>query len=62
MKVLGTEATQDPTRLEKEIRSAAAEREQAHIDRNIHFIRKEKYVLISIHNDAIMEKIKKKKS
>ena len=35
MKVLGTEATQDPTRLEKEIRSAAAEREQAHIDRNI---------------------------
>ncbi|CAJ1977742.1 unnamed protein product [Sphenostylis stenocarpa] len=35
MKVLGTEATQDPTRLEKEVRSAAAEREQAHIDRNI---------------------------
>ncbi|KAH7511683.1 hypothetical protein JRO89_XSUnG0177300 [Xanthoceras sorbifolium] len=35
MKVLGAEATQDPTRLEKEIRSAAAEREQAHIDRNI---------------------------
>ncbi|KAK4836739.1 hypothetical protein QYF36_027249, partial [Acer negundo] len=35
MKVLGCEATQDPTRLEKEIRSAAAEREQAHIDRNI---------------------------
>ncbi|RDX89812.1 Protein RDM16, partial [Mucuna pruriens] len=35
MKVLGTEATQDPTRLEKEIRTAAAEREQAHIDRNI---------------------------
>ncbi|KAJ4719784.1 U4/U6 small nuclear ribonucleoprotein Prp3 [Melia azedarach] len=35
MKVLGSEATQDPTRLEKEIRSAAAEREQAHIDRNI---------------------------
>lgn len=34
MKVLGTEATQDPTKLEKEIRSAAAEREQAHIDRN----------------------------
>ncbi|KAJ7976231.1 U4/U6 small nuclear ribonucleoprotein Prp3 [Quillaja saponaria] len=34
MKVLGSEATQDPTRLEKEIRSAAAEREQAHIDRN----------------------------
>ncbi|KAB2598167.1 U4/U6 small nuclear ribonucleoprotein Prp3-like [Pyrus ussuriensis x Pyrus communis] len=35
MKVLGSEATQDPTRLEKEIRSAAAEREQAHADRNI---------------------------
>ncbi|TKY50617.1 U4/U6 small nuclear ribonucleoprotein Prp3 [Spatholobus suberectus] len=35
MKVLGSEATQDPTRLEKEIHSAAAEREQAHIDRNI---------------------------
>ncbi|TQE11069.1 hypothetical protein C1H46_003329 [Malus baccata] len=35
MKVLGSEATQDPTRLEKEIRSAAAEREQAHVDRNI---------------------------
>ncbi|KAL9327838.1 hypothetical protein ACSQ67_002841 [Phaseolus vulgaris] len=35
MKVLGSEATQDPTRLEKEVRSAAAEREQAHIDRNI---------------------------
>ncbi|PNX83392.1 U4/U6 small nuclear ribonucleoprotein Prp3, partial [Trifolium pratense] len=35
MKVLGTEATQDPTRLEKEVRIAAAEREQAHIDRNI---------------------------
>ena len=34
MKVLGSEATQDPTKLEKEIRSAAAEREQAHIDRN----------------------------
>lgn len=34
-KVLGTEATQDPTRLEKEVRNAAAEREQAHIDRNI---------------------------
>ncbi|XP_010558772.1 PREDICTED: U4/U6 small nuclear ribonucleoprotein Prp3 isoform X2 [Tarenaya hassleriana] len=34
MKVLGSEATQDPTRLEKEIRTAAAEREQAHIDRN----------------------------
>ncbi|KAH6762647.1 Pre-mRNA-splicing factor 3 [Perilla frutescens var. hirtella] len=35
MKVLGSQATQDPTRLEMEIRSAAAEREQAHIDRNI---------------------------
>ncbi|KAI3847691.1 hypothetical protein MKX03_019501 [Papaver bracteatum] len=35
MKVLGSEATQDPTRLEKKIRSEAAEREQAHIDRNI---------------------------
>lgn len=35
MKVLGTEATQDPTKLEKEIRAAAAEREQAHVDRNI---------------------------
>ncbi|CAI0411550.1 unnamed protein product [Linum tenue] len=35
MKVLGAEATQDPTKLEKEIRSAAADREQAHIDRNI---------------------------
>ncbi|CAA0809444.1 Pre-mRNA-splicing factor 3 [Striga hermonthica] len=35
MKVLGSEATQDPTRLEMEIRSAAAEREQAHIDRNV---------------------------
>ncbi|MCD9639127.1 Protein rdm16 [Datura stramonium] len=35
MRVLGSEATQDPTKLEKEIRSAAAEREQAHIDRNI---------------------------
>jgi len=34
-KVLRTEATQDPTRLEKEVRNAAAEREQAHIDRNI---------------------------
>ncbi|GFP93068.1 U4/U6 small nuclear ribonucleoprotein prp3 [Phtheirospermum japonicum] len=34
MKVLGSEATQDPTRLEMEIRSAAAEREKAHIDRN----------------------------
>ncbi|RZC63962.1 hypothetical protein C5167_025737 [Papaver somniferum] len=35
MKVLGSEATQDPTRLEMKIRSEAAEREQAHIDRNI---------------------------
>ncbi|OAY78986.1 U4/U6 small nuclear ribonucleoprotein Prp3 [Ananas comosus] len=35
MKVLSSEATQDPTRLEMEIRSAAAEREQAHVDRNI---------------------------
>ncbi|CAM6115815.1 unnamed protein product [Calypogeia fissa] len=35
MKVLGAEATQDPTRLEQEIRSAAAEREQAHSDRNL---------------------------
>ncbi|KAM0057366.1 putative U4/U6 small nuclear ribonucleoprotein Prp3 [Helianthus debilis subsp. tardiflorus] len=35
MKVLGSEAVQDPTRLEIEIRSAAAEREQAHVDRNI---------------------------
>ncbi|KAL6574462.1 hypothetical protein OROMI_011747 [Orobanche minor] len=35
MKVLGSEATQDPTRIEMEIRSAAAEREQAHIDRNV---------------------------
>ncbi|CAK9176550.1 unnamed protein product [Ilex paraguariensis] len=35
MKVLGSEATQDPTRLEMEVRSAAAEREQAHVDRNI---------------------------
>ncbi|KZV36625.1 hypothetical protein F511_39809 [Dorcoceras hygrometricum] len=35
MKVLGSEATQDPTKLEMEIRSAAAEREQAHIDRNV---------------------------
>lgn len=35
MKVLGSEATQDPTKLEKEICAAAAEREQAHIDRNI---------------------------
>ncbi|XP_038690243.1 protein RDM16 isoform X2 [Tripterygium wilfordii] len=35
MKVLGTEATQDPTKLEMEIRAAAAEREQAHVDRNL---------------------------
>ncbi|KAI3964324.1 hypothetical protein MKW92_015188 [Papaver armeniacum] len=35
MKVLGSEATQDPTRLEMKIRSEAAERVQAHIDRNI---------------------------
>ncbi|KAJ7569353.1 hypothetical protein O6H91_01G074600 [Diphasiastrum complanatum] len=35
MKVLGAEATQDPTRLEQEIRTAAAEREQAHTDRNL---------------------------
>ncbi|MCD7453842.1 Protein rdm16 [Datura stramonium] len=35
MKVLGSEATQDPTKLEMEIRSAAAEREQAHVDRNV---------------------------
>ncbi|BAT07035.1 Os09g0249600, partial [Oryza sativa Japonica Group] len=35
MKVLGAEATQDPTRMELEIRTAAAEREQAHVDRNI---------------------------
>ncbi|GKC15343.1 RDM16-like protein isoform X2 [Tanacetum coccineum] len=33
--VLGSEATQDPTRLEMEIRSAAVEREQAHVDMNI---------------------------
>ncbi|CAO2816527.1 unnamed protein product [Amaranthus hypochondriacus] len=35
MRVLGSEATQDPTKLEMEIRAAAAEREQAHVDRNI---------------------------
>lgn len=35
MKVLGSEATQDPTKLEMEIRAAAAERERAHVDRNI---------------------------
>lgn len=35
MKVLGSEATQDPTKMEMEIRAAAAEREQAHVDRNM---------------------------
>lgn len=35
MKVLSSEATQDPTKIEKEVRAAALEREQAHIDRNI---------------------------
>ncbi|PKA51114.1 hypothetical protein AXF42_Ash010554 [Apostasia shenzhenica] len=35
MKVLSSEATQDPTKLEKEVRAAALEREQAHMDRNI---------------------------
>ncbi|KAM3376027.1 hypothetical protein P3S68_014741 [Capsicum galapagoense] len=35
MKVLGSEATQDPSKLEMDIRSAAAGREQAHADRNI---------------------------
>ncbi|CAH1421652.1 unnamed protein product [Lactuca virosa] len=35
MKVLGSEATQNPTRLEMEIRKAAAQCEQAHVDRNI---------------------------
>ncbi|KAF9597174.1 hypothetical protein IFM89_016162 [Coptis chinensis] len=35
MKVLGSEATQDPTKLEMEIHTVAAEREQAHVDRNI---------------------------
>ncbi|KAF6151607.1 hypothetical protein GIB67_010283 [Kingdonia uniflora] len=35
MKILGSEATQDPTRLEMEVRNAAADREQAHVDRNI---------------------------
>ncbi|KAM3207138.1 hypothetical protein ACQJBY_062383 [Aegilops geniculata] len=34
MKVLGAQATQDPTCMEMEIRAAAAEREQAHVDRN----------------------------
>eukprot|EP00271_Cylindrocystis_brebissonii_P010259 TRINITY_DN2639_c0_g1_i6.p1 TRINITY_DN2639_c0_g1~~TRINITY_DN2639_c0_g1_i6.p1 ORF type:complete len:1240 (+),score=382.36 TRINITY_DN2639_c0_g1_i6:444-4163(+) len=35
MKVLGAEATQDPTRMEQQVKSAAAEREQAHADRNM---------------------------
>ncbi|EFJ31399.1 hypothetical protein SELMODRAFT_169615 [Selaginella moellendorffii] len=35
MSVLGAEATQDPTRMEHEIRTAAAERERAHTDRNL---------------------------
>ncbi|KAH0458365.1 hypothetical protein IEQ34_013680 [Dendrobium chrysotoxum] len=35
MKVLSSEATQDPTKMEKEVKAAALEREQAHIDRNI---------------------------
>ncbi|CAN4096048.1 unnamed protein product [Withania somnifera] len=35
MRVLGSEATQDPTKLEKETRTAAAEREQAHNDRSM---------------------------
>ncbi|KAK8957789.1 hypothetical protein KSP39_PZI000152 [Platanthera zijinensis] len=35
MRVLSSEATQDPTKMEKEVRAAALEREQAHIDRNI---------------------------
>ncbi|CAE6076384.1 unnamed protein product [Arabidopsis arenosa] len=35
MKVLASEATQNPTKLEKEIRTAAAEREQAHMERNV---------------------------
>ncbi|MCL7027989.1 hypothetical protein MKW94_029981 [Papaver nudicaule] len=34
MNVHGSEAIQDPTRMEMGIRSAAAEREQAHVDRN----------------------------
>lgn len=34
MKILGCEATQDPTRLDMKIRRAAIEREQAHDDRN----------------------------
>ncbi|CAL9246215.1 unnamed protein product, partial [Arabidopsis halleri] len=35
MKVLASEATQNPTKLEKEIRTEAAEREQAHMERNV---------------------------
>ncbi|XP_021850034.2 protein RDM16 isoform X2 [Spinacia oleracea] len=35
MRVLASEATQDPTKMEMEVRTAAAEREQAHVDRNI---------------------------
>jgi len=35
MKVRASEATQNPTKLEKEIRTEAAEREQAHMDRNV---------------------------
>eukprot|EP00897_Mesotaenium_endlicherianum_P004436 jgi/Mesen1/401/ME000010S_10855 len=35
MRVLGTQAVQDPTKLEREVRTAAAEREQAHVDRNL---------------------------
>lgn len=35
MRVLASEATQDPTKMEKEVRAAAAEREQAHVDRNL---------------------------
>ncbi|KAH7670369.1 U4/U6 small nuclear ribonucleoprotein Prp3 protein [Dioscorea alata] len=34
MKVLCSEATQDPTKLEMEIRTATAEGKQAHVDRN----------------------------
>ncbi|CAI5519881.1 unnamed protein product [Closterium sp. Naga37s-1] len=35
MRVMAAEATQDPTKMEKEVRAAAAEREQAHVDRNL---------------------------
>ena len=35
MKVLGVEATQDPTKLEMEIRTAVGEREHAHTHRNL---------------------------